>query len=174
MHTAWKLKLQYATHSPSRMQASREYWYTCAGESYPRLLDDPRRLPSRQSVQTGSVDVHQLVPRGKWAVIGRRGAVEHLDHVQAGTEGRTAANTDAYHVILSFDESDLVPHRLSPSRRFFSLWPAWVRIHVCTVPIVRNAYASHLEHTWWLKIYIYTHSHKLARGSGVRRGRLVP
>ena len=156
------------------MQASREYWYTCAGESYPRLLDDPRRLPSRQSVQTGSVDVHQLVPRGKWAVIGRRGAVKHLDHVQAGTEGRTAANTDAYHVILSFDESDLVPHRLSPSRRLFSLWPAWVRIHVCTVLIVRNAYASHLEHTWWLKIYIYTHSHKLARGSGVRRGRLVP
>lgn len=80
--------------------------------THPRFLDDPRRLPSRQPLQTGPVDIHQLVSRSQRTVIGRRGAVEHLDHVQAGTEGRAAANTDADHVVLAFDESDLVPHRV--------------------------------------------------------------
>ena len=96
-----------------------------AGEIYPRFLDDPRRFPSRQPLQTGPINVYQLVTRGERAVIGRWGAVEHLDHVQTGTEGRTAANTDANHVVLALDESHFVTHGVPAFRRVpLSLLPA--------------------------------------------------
>lgn len=113
VHNYKKRRREHAVHSATYMHArTLEHWYPTRRRTHPRFLDNPRCLPPRQPLQTGPVDIHQLVSRSERAVIGRWGAVKHLDHVQAGTEGRTAANTDADHVVLSLDESDFVPHHL--------------------------------------------------------------